>query len=110
MLPQPVRTTLGGEEGQETGMVLLHRDTFLHSHEMKRGRDQYTRPPNQHTEASLHFQVDKEEWEHPYLHSILVFQKHSEGLPWWSSGIESACQCRGHGSDPWSGEIPHATG
>ena len=32
------------------------------------------------------------------------------GLPWWSSGYESACQCRGHGSDPWSRRIPHATG
>ena len=24
------------------------------------------------------------------------------GLPWWSSGGESACQCRGHGFNPWS--------
>ena len=31
------------------------------------------------------------------------------GLPWWRSGWESACQCRGHGFEPWSGEIPHAT-
>ena len=30
------------------------------------------------------------------------------GLPWWHSGWESACQCRGHGFDPWSGKIPHA--
>ena len=30
------------------------------------------------------------------------------GLPWWRSGLESACQCRGHGIDPWSGKIPHA--
>ena len=30
------------------------------------------------------------------------------GLPWWSSGKESAFQCRGHGFDPWSGKIPHA--
>ena len=22
--------------------------------------------------------------------------------------VESACQCRGHGFDPWSGKIPHA--
>ena len=28
-----------------------------------------------------------------------------EGLPWWRSGWESACSCRGHGS--WSGKIPH---
>ena len=31
------------------------------------------------------------------------------GLPWWRSGWESACQCRGHGFEPWSGKIPHAT-
>ena len=31
------------------------------------------------------------------------------GLPWWSSGEESACQCRGHRFDPWSGMIPHAS-
>ncbi|KAJ8787545.1 hypothetical protein J1605_022860, partial [Eschrichtius robustus] len=30
------------------------------------------------------------------------------GLPWWRSGWESACQCREHGFDPWSGKIPHA--
>ena len=31
------------------------------------------------------------------------------GLPWWRSGWESACQCRGHGFESWSGKIPHAT-
>ena len=30
------------------------------------------------------------------------------GLPWWRRGWESACQCRGHGCEPWSGKIPHA--
>ena len=30
------------------------------------------------------------------------------GLPWWRSGWESACQCRGRGFAPWSGKIPHA--
>ena len=33
----------------------------------------------------------------------------SRGLPWWRSGGESACQCRGCGFEPWSGKIPHAT-
>ena len=33
---------------------------------------------------------------------------HSMGLPWWCSGWESACQCRGHGLEPWPGKIPHA--
>ena len=35
-------------------------------------------------------------------------QKKLFGLPWWRSGWESACQCRGHGFEPWSGKIPHA--
>ena len=35
-------------------------------------------------------------------------KKMQEGLPWWRSGWESACQCRGHGFEPWSGRIPHA--
>ena len=30
------------------------------------------------------------------------------GLPWWRSGWESACQCGGHGFEPWSGRIPRA--
>ena len=30
------------------------------------------------------------------------------GLPCWRSGWESACQCREHGFEPWSGKIPHA--
>ena len=30
------------------------------------------------------------------------------GLPWRRSGWECACQCRGHGFEPWSGKIPHA--
>ena len=32
------------------------------------------------------------------------------GLPWWSSGLESACQWRGYRFDPWSRKIPHAAG
>ena len=30
------------------------------------------------------------------------------GLPWWRSGWESACRCRAHGFEPWSGGIPRA--
>ena len=37
------------------------------------------------------------------------FKRHLRGLPWWCSGWESAYQCRGHGFEPWSGRIPHAT-
>ena len=32
-----------------------------------------------------------------------------QGLPWWLSGKESACQCRRHRFDPLSGRIPQAT-
>ena len=31
------------------------------------------------------------------------------GLTWWLSGKESACQCRRHRFDPWSGKIPRAS-
>ena len=30
------------------------------------------------------------------------------GLPWWSSGEEAACPCRGRGFDPWFWKTPHA--
>ena len=39
---------------------------------------------------------------HTYQNKIQV------GLPWWHSGWGSACQCRVHGFEPWSGKIPHA--
>ena len=29
------------------------------------------------------------------------------GLPEWSSGKESTCQCRGHWFNPWSWRVPH---
>ena len=31
-----------------------------------------------------------------------------QGLLWWLSGKESACQRRRRGFNPWSGKIPHA--
>ena len=37
-----------------------------------------------------------------------IYIKEYVGLPWWCSGWESACQCRGHRFEPWSGKIPHA--
>ena len=37
-----------------------------------------------------------------------LFKIYDMGLPWWRSGWESACQCSGHGFEPWSGKIPHA--
>ena len=39
----------------------------------------------------------------------ILFKNIFEGLPWWCSGWESACQCMWHGFEPWSGKIPHAT-
>ena len=43
------------------------------------------------------------------LNTIKFIHLKYTGLPWWHSGWESACQCRGHGFEPWSGKIPHAT-
>ena len=41
--------------------------------------------------------------------NVFVAQDTNPGLPWWRSGEESTCQFRGHGFEPWSGKIPHAT-
>ena len=32
-------------------------------------------------------------------------EKSNPGLPWWSSGQDSACQCKGYQFQPWSGKI-----
>ena len=55
-------------------------------------------------------QIQKAIFRYPYLKYSLVFYvlKYTQGLPWWRSGWESVCQCRGHGFKPWSGKIPHA--
>ena len=38
------------------------------------------------------------------------FNRSTLGFPWWSSGKESARQCRGHRLDPWSWEVSHTVG
>ena len=37
-----------------------------------------------------------------------TFKRHFGGFPGGSVIKKSACQCRRHGFDPWSGKIPHA--
>ena len=44
-----------------------------------------------------------------FNYKLNVFKGYRTELPRWSSGWESTCQCRGHGFNPWSGRIPHAT-
>ena len=59
----------------------VHSSTIYYSQDIKA------------TQVSINRQLEEEE---------------DVGLPWWRSGWESACQCRGHGFKPWSGRIPHA--
>ena len=51
---------------------------------------------------------------HNFLQDVVNIINHirvyAPGLPWWLSGKESACQCRRHGFNPWSGKIPHDVG
>ena len=47
-------------------------------------------------------------YTHARVPTLLNFKNIYIGLPWWRSGWESACQCRGHRFEPWSGKIPHA--
>ena len=42
------------------------------------------------------------------LDQLCCLQNSQQGLPWWRSGWESACRCRGRGFEPWSGRIPRA--
>ena len=47
----------------------------------------------------------------PVRHVVeAVRNRENPGLPWWSRGKESTCQCRGHGSHPWSRRLPCAAG
>ena len=39
---------------------------------------------------------------------LMLHLKVMPGHPWWLSGKDSACQCRRHGLDHWSGRIPRA--
>ena len=48
-------------------------------------------------------------FRHAKLKEFITIRSTLQGLPWWCSGWESACQCSGHGFEPWSGRIPHAT-
>ena len=49
-----------------------------------------------------------DKWYHICRFDLSLFKLWVRGLPWWRSGWESACQCRGHGFEPWSGRIPRA--
>ena len=44
------------------------------------------------------------------LPQLLEISNFFPGLPWWSSGEESARQCSGHEFDSWSTKVPHASG
>ena len=55
-------------------------------------------------ETHAHSQLTSFYCSHPKAFN----QELRTGLPWWCSGWESACQCGGHGFEPWSGKIPHA--
>ena len=62
-----------------------------------------------------HDHIQKQSRDHLFSGSLpqnnlikLMFLIKLWGLPWWCSGWESACQCKGHRFEPWSGKIPHA--
>ena len=52
--------------------------------------------------------LSNKDFEHQKKLQNKTIKNGSRGLPWWRSGWESACQCRAHGFEPWSGKIPHA--
>ena len=56
----------------------------------------------------INVSIGKDKHKNNYMGFIKIGKIEIRGLPWWRSGWESACQCRGHGFEPWSGKIPHA--
>ena len=55
-------------------------------------------------------QTQQPPWPAPARdHKQWLFKTEIQGLPWWLSGKEPACQCRRQEFDPWSGKIPRAT-
>ena len=60
-----------------------------------------------HLMSSIYFHLHSFEM---YLLSFTTcsFKMFIHGLCWWYSRWVSACQCRRHRFNPWSGKIPHA--
>ena len=61
-----------------------------------------------HKYISYHVESHEPNTQRDINYSKTLDLKPNAGLPWWCSGLESACQRRGHGFEPWSGQIPHA--
>ena len=60
------------------------------------------------TQASPDERMDAQNMASPHNGVLFTLKRTEAGLPWWPRGKEFACQCRAHGSDPWSRKIPHA--
>ena len=63
--------------------------------------------------TNMHLQLpssqDTDDKNSPNLpRKLLLIKIQRQGLPWWRSGWESACWCRGHGFEPWAGKVPRA--
>ena len=76
----------------------------------------FTRTQNLGNSSQTHTHTHKQKQKNPQAlgcfslcqNTFYRVRKGCSGLPWWRSGWESACQCRGHGFGPWSGRIPRA--
>ena len=43
------------------------------------------------------------------MNKVSPLRKITFGHPWWLSSKQSACQCKRHRFESWSGKIPHVT-
>ena len=86
-----------------------NKETHTEKEKKQKQRRQKPTEPKQHknrkTKTNNKNKTNKNKKPKPKQEAILKKQK----LPWWHSGLESACQYRGHGFEPWSGKITHAT-
>ena len=107
-------TNIKGKQRQRVtvtgGVCRASPGSLQHSTYCTRGPQTSAHP----LDACLHTTIHEENGKNKdnvasfFKKSNLLHLKHVLGLPWWRSGWESACQCRGHGFEPWSGKIPHA--
>ena len=58
--------------------------------------------------VNVKMQIHKSFQLHVFSKEIISTKLRKQGLPWWLSGKESACQCkrRRSGFNPWVGEDP----
>ena len=95
------------ERVQSTWCLTMPEPLFwvFHQRSCKKGRAE-TFTLSQSSPSSWQRKTRPEKWHSDSDDDLDLKRDESLRLPRWLSGEESACQCRGHGFDPWFRKIP----